>query len=140
MQARASSLVARLPGEVFAFIADPANDRLWRSHLTSARGQVAAVGDRVSQTFSAQGQTKVVELEVTEFKPPERLTYRTLGPVRARLAYQCRPEGGGTRVSASLSADVGGIASLVEGRVEAEALKLVRADLARLKQVLESVR
>lgn len=138
MQARSSTRVAVSPEAVFAFIADPANDRLWRSHLTASRGSVGGVGDRVTQTFSAQAGSKTVELEVTEYNPPERITYRMSGgPVRARLAFQCRPEDGGTRVSMSLSADIGGVASLVEGRVEAEVLKLARADLEKLKHVLE---
>jgi carbon monoxide dehydrogenase subunit G len=140
MQARSSTRVEASPEDVFAFIADPANDRRWRSHLASSRGSVSGVGDRVTQTYSAQVGSKTVELEVTEYSPPERLAYRMSGgPVRARLAFQCRPEDGGTRVSMSLSADIGGIASIAEGRVEAEVLKLARADLAKLKQVLESV-
>jgi len=139
MQSRASTLIARPPEAVFAFMADSANDHRWRSHLTSSRGRVAAVGDVVVQTYTAGARSKVVELEVTELMPPERLVFRVRGPVRARLAYQCRPESGGTRVSVSLSAELGGFASLAEGRVETEAAKLTRADLAALKRVLESV-
>ncbi|MDO8881103.1 MAG: SRPBCC family protein [Coriobacteriia bacterium] len=139
MNARASILIKREPAEVFAFIADPANDRVWRSHLTSSRGQVTGVGDRVTQVYSAQGKTKTVELEVTEYQPPERLSYRMHGPIRARLSFQCRPEDGGTRVSMALSADVGGVAALVSGRVEAEVVKLARTDLEQLRRVMESV-
>ena len=139
MQSRASTLIARPPEAVFAFMTDPANDRRWRSHLTSSRGRVSEVGDVVVQTYAAGAQSKVVELEVAELTPPERVTFRVRGPVRARLAYQCRPESGGTRVSASLSAELGGLASLASGRVEAEAAKLASADLAALKRVLESV-
>ncbi|MDP2300686.1 MAG: SRPBCC family protein [Actinomycetota bacterium] len=139
MNARASILIKREPAEVFALVADPANDRLWRSHLTSSRGQVTGVGDRVMQVYSAQGKTKTVELEVTDSRPPERHSSRMQGPVRARLSLQCRPEDGGTRVSMSLSADVSGVATLVEDRVEAEVVKLARTDLERLRRVMESV-
>lgn len=140
MQARASTLIDRPPDDVFAFIADPANDRRWRSHLVSSRGHVSAEGDVVTQTYEARGQTKVVELEVTEFRPPERLSYRYRGPERVRISLQCRPENGGTRVSLSLAAELGGIVSLASGRIESEALKLAQADLAALKLALETVR
>lgn len=139
MRARASVFIARAPDAVFRFVADPSNDRLWRGHLTSSRGRVTGVGDRVTQVFAAAGQSKTIELEVSEYQPPERLSYRVKGPFRARLSFQFRPEAGGTRVSMSLSADVGGVASLAEGRVEAEAVKLAVTDLSQLKRVLESV-
>jgi uncharacterized protein YndB with AHSA1/START domain len=138
MQARASTLIARPPDEVFAFMADQSKARLWRSHLTASRGTVTAAGDVVTQTYTAAGQTKTVEFEVAELAPPERLTFRLRGPVRARLAFQCRPESGGTRVSISLSAELTGFASLAEGRAESELTKLAHADLAALKHVLES--
>ena len=139
MQTRASILIKRRPDDIFSFIADPANDHLWRSHLIASRGHVTGVGDRVSQTYSAQAVSKTIDLEVSEFQPPERLAYRMREPVRARLAFQCRPEGGGTRVSMSLSAEVSGIASVMEGRAEAEVTKLARTDLERLRRVLESM-
>ena len=139
MQARATTLIGRPPDEVFAFIADPANDRRWRSYLVSSRGHASAVGDVVTQTYEARGQTKVIELEVTEFSPPDRLSYRYRGPERVRISLQCRPEDGGTRVSFSVAAELGGLVSLASGRIEAEALKIAHADLAALKQVLESV-
>jgi len=139
VQARASIVIARRPDEVFRFIAGPANDPLWRSHLVSSRGRVTAIGDRVTQTYSAQAGSKTVELEVSEYQPPERLAYRLKEPVRARLAFQCRPEGGGTRVSMAFSAELDGIVSLAEGRVEAEVEKLARTDLERLRRALESM-
>ena len=138
MQARGSTLIARPPDEVFAFVTDQSKARLWRSHLTSSRGAVTAAGDVVTQTYTAAGQTKTVEFEVVEFAPPERLAFRLRGPVRARLAFQCRPESGGTRVSMSLSAELIGFASLAEGRAESELTKLAHADLAALKAALES--
>lgn len=139
MQARASIVIARHPAEVFRFIADPANDHLWRAHLVSSRGQVTAVGDRVTQTYSAQAGSKTIELEVSEYQPPERLAYRLKEPVRARLAFQCRPDAGGTRVSMALSAEVSGIVSLAEGRVESVVEKAARADLEQLRRALESM-
>lgn len=137
MQTRASVLIACMPAAAFAFIADAANDRRWRSHLVSSHGRATAVGDRITQTYSAEGKTAAIELEVTEFAPPERLGYTMHKPARARFAFQCRPEGTGTRVSMSISAELSGPAALFEGRVKTEADRILKADLAQLKRALE---
>ena len=140
IQARASILVSRPREAVFAFIADPANDHQWRSHLVASRGRVGAVGDRITQTYSYEGKTQSMEFTVSEFEPPERLSYRFSGPLPVRLAFQCREEAGGTRVSMSFSATPTGIVSVLEGRITGEAARIAHADLDRLKRVLESVR
>lgn len=137
MQARASVLIACTPGAAFAFIADAANDRAWRSHLVSSHGRATAVGDRITQNYAAEGKTASIELEVAEFDPPERLSYVMHKPARARFSFQCRPEDGGTRVSMAISATLSGPAALFEGRVQTEADKILRADLAQLKRALE---
>ncbi|MBF4509743.1 MAG: SRPBCC family protein [Aeromicrobium sp.] len=138
ISARASVLIARPREEVFSFITDPANDRLWRSHLTASRGTVAGTGDRVTQTYSFGGRSATIELEVSEYAPPERFALRLSNPYRARFAFQCLAESGGTRVGMSFSADPGGVAQLAEGRIVAEAERLARTDLTRLRNVLES--
>lgn len=137
MQARASVLIECTPEAAFAFIADTENDRLWRSHLISSHGRAGAVGDRVTQMYSAEGKTATVELEVSEYAPPERLSYVMHKPAHARFAFQCRPEGGGTRVSMAISANLTGPAALFEGRVQIEADRILKTDLAELKRALE---
>lgn len=138
MQARSSILVQCTPGAAFEFIANAANDRQWRSHLIASHGHATAVGDRITQTYSAEGKTATIELEVTEYAPPERLGYVMHKPARARFSFQCRPEDGGTRVSMSISATLSGPAALFEGRVQTEADRILRADLAQLKRALEA--
>lgn len=138
MQARGSVLIARPVEEVFAFISDTGNDRLWRSHLVSTRGRADAVGDRIVQTYSAEGKSKTVELTVAEIDPPRRLTYALAEPVRARLSFQCRPDGAGTRVSAAFSATLSGPVALLAGRMQSELDKLIMRDLWALREHLES--
>jgi len=137
MQGRSSTVISVPPEVVFRFISDPANDRLWRSHLLASHGSVHGVGDRVTQTYSYQGHTQTVELEVSEYDPPTRLAYRLTGPFRARFSFQCLPEAGGTRVGFSLSSTLTGPAALLEGRVTSEVTKLARTDLERLQWALE---
>lgn len=133
MQVRASTMVPCTPAEAFAFVADPANDLRWRSHLVMSRGSVRGVGDQVVQTFSYEGHSKQITMEVAEYQPPERLAYLLREPARVRLAFQFRAETGGARVSASLSTVLSGPAMLLEGRIETEAERLLRADLERLR-------
>jgi uncharacterized protein YndB with AHSA1/START domain len=140
MQARASIVIGCDPSTAFDFVADAANDRAWRSHLVSSRGRASTVGDRVTQTYSAEGKTAAIELEVVEFERPERLGYTMSKPARARFSFQFRPEGSGTRVSMSISANLTGPAALFEGRVQSEADKVLKADLEKLRRVLEAGR
>jgi len=139
MQARGSTLVARPADTVFAFISDPAHDHLWRSHLVSSRGSSSAIGDHITQSYEYEGHRKSVELEVTERQPPERLTYSIRAPISVRMSFQCRPEGGGTRVSFSMSANLSGPAALFESRAQSELEKLIKSDLGRLRDVLEGL-
>lgn len=136
-QTRGSVLIQATPDQVFDFVANTANDHRWRTHLTASHGRATAVGDRISQTYTYQGKTQTGELEVTEFSRPERLGYVLQQPVRARFSFQFRPEGSGTRASMSINATVPGKYALFEGRVTAEAEKLIRTDLERLKHALE---
>ncbi|MHB1135537.1 MAG: SRPBCC family protein [Coriobacteriia bacterium] len=138
MQARSSVLIPLSADEVFAFIADSANDRRWRSHLVASHGRITAPGDRVSQTYTYEGRSKTVEATVSEIDPPNRLTFALTEPAKARLSFTCRPEDGGTRVSASLSATLSGPLALFESRAQAELEKLLRTDLASLKATLLS--
>lgn len=138
MQSRGSVMIAQPVEEVFAFISDTGNDRSWRSHLVSSRGRVSAVGDRIVQTYMAEGRSKTLELSVAEFDPPRRLTYTVDKPVRARLSFQCRPEGAGTRVSATFSATVSGPAALLAGRMQSELDALIKRDLHSLREHLET--
>lgn len=137
MQARASVLVQAPADRAFAFIADPANDLQWRSHLVSSRGAISAPGDRVVQTYSHGGRSKTVDLTVAEYDPPHRLTLALTEPARARLSFTCRPDSGGTRVSASISATLSGPLALFESRAQAELEKVLHADLDRLKAALD---
>jgi len=137
METRASVLINCTPQAAFDFITDSANDHRWRTHLISSHGHATGVGSHVTQTYSYQGRTQSIELEVTEFQPPERFAYTLHEPVRARIAFQCRAEGGATRVSMAISATVSGPAALFQGRIQSEADKLLKTDLQRLKLALE---
>lgn len=138
MQSRASVLIDCMPRTAFEFIADTDNDKKWRSYLTDSEGHAMAVGDWITQTYEYKGKSKTVEFEVSEYQPPETLVYVMHEPTKARFVFHCRAEGGSTRVSMSMSANLSGPAALFAGRAQSEADKLLRTDLQSLKTALES--
>lgn len=138
MEARSSVHIGQPPEAVFDFVSDPANDRAWRSHLVSSRGDITGAGDRVTHTYSYQGRTAAAELEVTEYTRPERLTLTIRDPAKIRISLGCRAEDGATRVTASIRGELPLAAKMFAGRIQREADQLVRTDLASLKRVLET--
>jgi len=138
MEARASVLIRRSPEAVFDFISNPANDRSWRSHLVSSRGSLSDRGDHVVHTYTYEGRPSTVELEVREYRRPERLTLVIRDPVEVRISLTCRAEDDGTRVSASIRGELPSAAGMFAGRIQREADELVRIDLTSLKRVLET--
>lgn len=137
MLARASLVIAVPAERAFAFVAEPRNDPSWRGHLIASSGTANRPGDTVRQTYSYEGRTQGVTLEVVEFEPPLRLAYVIHEPTRIHAGFQFRPDGSGTRVSMSLSSVLTGSATLFEGRIQSEAERLIREDLRRLKTALE---
>jgi carbon monoxide dehydrogenase subunit G len=139
VQVRGSITVVCTPEATFAFMAEPANDRLWRSHLVSSHGSITRVGDQVVQTYAYQGKSKSVTLEVAEYDPPARLSYVIREQVRIRITFHITAEDSGSRVSMSASTNLSGPAALFEGRLQAEVDKLIHTDLRRLKTAVETV-
>lgn len=138
MEARASVHIVRSREAVFDFISDPANDPVWRPHLVSSRGRITGKGDRVVQTYAYEGRSGTVELEVTEYQRPERLTFVIRDPAKVRISFGCRAEDDGTRVTASVRGEPPTAARMFAGRIQREADQLVRTGLASLKRVLET--
>lgn len=136
MQARGSTVVDASADRAFEFVADPANDTRWRSYVVASHGRVHGLGDTISQTYSYQGRTQQVTMEVSEYEPPSRLGFLIREPARIRMAFQFRPEGSGCRVSMAFSAMLSGPAAMFEGRIGTELQKLITTDLQRLKAAL----
>lgn len=138
MQTHASITIALPQEAVFDFVADPANDRSWRGSLVASQGDVTGVGDQVAQTYSYGGRPYTVVLKVAEYERPHRIAYRLSESVRVRLAFQLQPDASGTRVTAHLSGTIGGPAALLADRIVQQATEQAKADLERLKRVLEA--
>jgi len=111
--------IARPPADVFAFIADGTTAPQWRSGVTDVSLQSGTgLGARYRQGVKGPGGRRVdADYEVTAFERDRRLAFAaTAGPVRPTGEYRLEPIDGGTRLTFSLHAAVGGLKVLLIGR------------------------
>jgi uncharacterized protein YndB with AHSA1/START domain len=134
-------VIARPPGEVFAFVADAENAPRWRSGVLDIRrepGGGPGVGARYRQGVKGPGGRRVdADIEVTEYEPDRVVAFRTVaGPVRPHGRFTLAPAEGGTRVRFELQAALRGLKRLMAPMVKRSMDGEVAA-LGQLKRVLE---
>jgi carbon monoxide dehydrogenase subunit G len=136
------SIEIRRPiADVFAFVADVDSAKRWRSGVldierVSGEGRGAVHRQGVA---GPGGRRIAADYEITEFDPPRHLAFRTIaGPVRPTGEYRLEPTAdGGTRLTFSLAADIGGWKRFVFSRPVQQTMDAEMAALDRLKAVLE---
>jgi uncharacterized membrane protein len=141
-QAERSIVIKRPLSDVFAFFADPENDRQWRAGVKEiSRQSGAGVGAVYRQRLSGpMGRSIPADIEITEYEPDSRIGFRAIaGPVRPQGSYRFRAvPGEQTDVTVNLSAELAGLKKLVMGRSVQRAMDGEMANLDRAKQLLES--
>jgi uncharacterized protein YndB with AHSA1/START domain len=139
-EATNSVQIHRPAEEVFAFLADGSNDRLWRQdvldiHLRSGEGKGAVYEQGVKGPF---GRRVAADYEIIRYEPNRRLAFRAIaGPVRPEGVYQLEPIDGGTRVTFSLQCSPTGLAKLITP-VVAKTMRSEVAQLDNLRAILET--
>jgi len=134
--------VARPADEVFAFFANPANDRSWRPHVKeiSTSGPVA-LGSLIHQVVEGPGGRGIAaDIEVTGYEPPSRYAFQVVaGPARPRGEYRFTPtaNGPGTTLTFSLAAELGGWKKLLLSRPVQASMDGEMAALDRAKAIIE---
>jgi uncharacterized protein YndB with AHSA1/START domain len=139
-EATHETTIARPPETVFAFLANPENDRAWRPVvLEIAHVSGSGVGSRYRQVVGGPGGRKIdADIEITEHEPGRRLGFRTVaGPVRPSGRYELEPADGGTRVRFTLAARLSGLKKAM-GPMVKKTMESEVANLERLKQALEA--
>jgi hypothetical protein len=118
-QASYSVTITRPIEEVFAFIADGERSHEWRPgvvdiHRLSGEG----VGSTYAQGVSGpMGRRVAADYEVTVFQPSTRLEFQTTtGPARPHGRYHLAAVAGGTHLTFSLDAQLGGLRNLLMGQ------------------------
>jgi uncharacterized membrane protein len=133
-------LIDRPCDDVFAFLADPQNDRQWRSgvlDLTRVSGD--GVRARYVQGVKCPGGRRIAaDIEITELTPSQTIAFRTVaGPVRPRGRYVLAAVDGGTHVRFELEANMRGLKRLIAPMVQ-KTMNDEVAQLAQLKHVIEA--
>jgi uncharacterized protein YndB with AHSA1/START domain len=120
--ARRTIVIDRAPDRVFAFFADPANDKAWRPHVKEIAAEgPARAGSRIHQVVEGPGGRGIAaDIEVTAYEPPTRYAFQVVaGPARPKGEFRFVPSGDGTEVTFSLAAELGGIKKwLLSGPVQ----------------------
>jgi carbon monoxide dehydrogenase subunit G len=125
--------IAKPPEVVWAFVRDLGRAPEWQESLVSVD---VHAGTEVRQ-FAGRRQTG--RFIVTEDDPPRRLVMTSEGgSVYARATFALEPSGDGTRVDCTLELELSGAARFAGGLVKGAVQRETRANLERLKALLES--
>lgn len=133
--------VSTAPDDVFAYLADVANEVHWRSSIVGSRyvdGTTPAIG-RAGETDVEMGpRALTMRWVVTAFDPDARFVAWELDgdPWNGGGSYRVDADGKGARITGTLEVRLQGAARLLEPIVGLSFRRGLRADLARLAQLL----
>ena len=139
-QASYSVVITRPIDAVFAFIADGERCPEWRTVVSDIkRVSGDGVGARYAQGIKGpMGRRVAADYEVTVFEPPRRLEFQTItGPARPHGRYDLEPVDGGTRLTFSLDATLGGVQRLLLGSMVQRTMDSEVRMLESAKRILE---
>ncbi len=126
--------------EVFAFVAEKANDPRWRPGVAEIeRISGEGAGAKYRQVIKGPGGRPIpADFEITDFEPGKRLAFRaTAGPVRPEGGFDFVEDGGATLVTFELEAELQGLKKLM-APIVGKSMRNEVESLDRLKQILET--
>ena len=134
--------VARPRAEVAAFACDPDNATRWYENIESVEWRTPpplAVGTRLEFVARFLGRRLAYTYEVRECVPSERFVMSTAqGPFPMETTYTFEDAPGGTRMTLRNQGEPSGFAKLGAPVMERAMRRANRADLRRIKEILES--
>src|SRR4051812_3111138 len=142
MPAASNSVTIRRPiADVFAYVADGLNAPSWRSGIVDvAHASGDGLGAVYRQGVKGPGGRRIdADYEITAWDPPHRLAFKAIaGPVRPTGDYRLAEADGGTTITFSLDAQLGGLKKLLMGGAVQSTMAAEVANLAKLKALLEA--
>ena len=137
-----SIFIQRAPQDVFDVISDPTKSVQWQSSLESGEWTSEApfgAGSTWKVKMKFMGRTLEADLEVTEWEPPNRVSFKTLkGPVPMEAINVLQPQDNGTLLTFSGQIEFGGFFKVAEGLAGKQAVKQMESDNQNLKLLMES--
>ena len=134
--------IARPPGDVYAYLADPLHLREWQQDVEEVRdatGEPLAAGATFTEVRTFLGKRLESTLEVTASEAGKEFSLRTLaGPVRVSIRHLLEPTTAGTRLTLLGEADPGRLFGLGGPLLRKAAERRARSDFERLKRRLET--
>jgi carbon monoxide dehydrogenase subunit G len=134
-------LINRSPEEVFEFLTNPANEPKWRDSSISGEwtsdGPIG-VGSTQHTVSKVLGREMETTSEVTVWDPPNEYGWKSVGgqmPFEATQKFESKE--GGTQLTFSGQAEVGGFFKLAEGLVGKQLEKMMDKDMNGLKVYIE---
>jgi len=130
--------------EVFAYVADHANDKYWKPFVTESRQVTAGpigVGTRFEIVAVAWNYRKAGEVEILEYEPHSYYVYRAHDknyPFIARLWFSESPSGSGTQLRGQVEFQARGLWKALTPLFLMFIRRQSKQTFARLKRVIES--
>ena len=126
--------------EVFSFVSDGRNAKLWRSGVLDVElASGAGLGARYSQGVRGPGGRRIAaDYEITEYEPNSKIAFAaTAGPVRPTGSFTFEGMGTGTILTFRLDAQLGGLQKLLLGGAVQSTMNAEMGALDTLKDLLE---
>ena len=135
-------MIRRPRDEVAAYAGDPSHAPEWYANISSIEWRTpppVAVGSRMDFVASFLGRRLAYTYEVSELDPGERLVMRTAqGPFPMETTYTWQSlDAGSTRMTLRNRGRPSGFSTLVAPFMALAVRRANRADLARLRTLLE---
>jgi uncharacterized membrane protein len=137
-----SSIVIHRPVEiVFAYVSDLSNlpkwDRVKEVQVTSA-GPVG-VGTTFQRVIPILGVKLENTMEITAYEANRQFTAKSaFGPFPGEASFHFEPAEGGTRLTSTVQAELGGFFKIADGLLLSQGRKMTDDTLQRLKNLLEA--
>jgi uncharacterized membrane protein len=137
-------VIERPIDEVFAYVADPANVPEWQAGVvstTKTSDESMETGVRWREVRNFLGRRVQATLEATEYEPGRLFALKTVsGTVAIEVRHLFEPFDGGTRIRILADGSPRRLGRLGGRLVTRAAERQLKADFARLKELLEGGR